>query len=406
MPLGCAMSFNNPNYRPEPSKLLTSKGIVVSGSFFVARGIITLIDDTQLNCLFEVAQMQDGICWAVVYLTDETIYESIVGYLSYVENVKDFSGQSLIDRENIIIKPSRINVNNGHYLNSQMPIVCDISEYSYDSKWNKRDGNETVFFSNLFINEVSQSIKTTIFDKLGESRRAEHELKNLLKKAIEEDRGNNQSSKIEDIINPLIRDTFEKKTISFQFNNEQIAIFYPNSFPKTPDERSYPFEPLSSLKISNEMIPDKWTATNLADWIFGLLSLARGETITWLSKIHLNRITRRTPNVNLTQKRFLPFIEGVVNSNLKSSQYDKTVGFVQNILANILQKPFEEFELYLYKLYDYIFYSSTAFTQQQLSTLLCALYESVVKIWEDKNGEMENELTKENIRALWQALNL
>lgn len=290
--------------------------------FFVdeREGTVYFENQPPCKCFFAVAQMHDGHCWAVMYLWGNNELEIL-------------SIEEEIEQERYKVKQLV-----GTYDEGKHKVVVNLSG-SWFSHFQKTLTHPVEFYFHVEDYSTNHISQQHIYY-----------LANLSVKSNEK--------------------------VSFTVDDVEIASL---DFLKKfhPTNRLN----LSRLIIHDEHVPSGWDNHQVAHTIRILLSFALGRMIVahnwwdnqgqyWFSTpIENNRFTSFTEaNGDFDMAGFL----GGISQNMRAIQ------FVESVLSVILRKNFEDCSFYINKIWDYIYYASSAREQKQRCILLCSVVETIL----------------------------
>lgn len=413
------------HYNPEPSKTILQKGQIVDGSYFLADGRLHFDEGKPIDCEFEVAHMQDGMCWAVVYVKfpeEQTPWEQdqLEKRLRYAIKV---TGKDRVWQRDVEVFLLAWMGQKGGLISSGLRLIFMVGEYEVTIiPENERQSSGTMFcIANLPI-AVRYSPKRTV-----EAERAkfaeemeDKALKTALEKVILLSNDPNHTQK--ELLDIGLKEAQETKEslmndstplyrahIPFRVGDEIIAkLFWLTKL----DDRQFQTQPLAALSINPAKIPSGWTARKVAEWICGLLSLSLGRMISWhyyyippkerdglsLEEHWISRTFQLGTFTAFTEERSYLGIHG-----LEESSYAITL--VEEGLSFIFQQPIANMDEYLSTLNDYVYYASAPADAQHRCTLLCALVESLFSTWEKQTKpQIEDEIKKSHRKKLLDAI--
>ncbi len=299
------------------------------------------------KCFFVVAQMHDGNCWAVMYLggNDELEIVSIMEKIKkrkYV--VRQLIGHDSETGHEIVVNPS-----GGWFHHFQKTPNHHVEFYFHvkDYSTNHTSQQNIYYLANL-------SVK--LDEKVG-----------------------------------FIVDNVEIASIDF------MKEFYPTNRLN-----------LSRLIIHNEHVPNGWDNHQVAHTIRILLGLALGRMIVenhWWD--NQGKYWFSTPIEN---NHFTSFTEANGDFDIAGfsggiSQDMHAIQFVESVLSVILRKNFEDYSFYINKIWDYIYYASSAREQKQRAILLCSVVETILPKLIHQNPEdikLKENLSKLFLKYNWQ----
>lgn len=407
-------------YNPEPSKTLLERGQVVDGSYFLADGLLHFGDNETIECEFEVAHMQSGICWAVVYFPFPDEAENHPVWEKHqledkVQKATKLTGKDRLFQRNIEASLSSRIAWKGNSMFPGLRLVFTVQFYVVELIADIEDRSNGIVFClvNLPIANHYAPERTAEFDRARFMEEVEKAaLEAALQKVIETASENNGSA--EELLKLGIeqaRTTKEDKlnnappaywkTIPFEIEGEIVAQLY---WKHKAEDRQYDCQPLALLRINRNKIPPAWSATHMAEWICNLLSLSVGRMVTWNyyyvppeshnqlppKEYWRSRTVQTATFVALTEEQGYLSIHGF-------DEHSHAIKLVEQVVSYAFGKSKETTNDYLYALADYVYYASTAADDQHRCTLLCALVESLFSIWErltQPNIESETQKTR------------
>ena len=358
-------------YHPTPSDYLRRQGTVVEGSYFFAEGQLTFADEekTSLDCTFEVAQMQDGKCWAVGYIEFGEEYDwqqDFPKIYQLIDNhrFESFKGiENLLGRQVIGYFNSKINRVFSPEHKSGFRILILLSKYEVTYGDSLSFDHYHFYVTNLPLDSGYNPAKR--YDK-------EHDDKERLPQNI-----------------PIYLNDNELACIYWK---EHIAII------------SHASEPISRLELKASAIPHRWSAENIVDWICCLFGIGLGIDVQWTfwqsrkfsNVIPPSKQVWRTRTIQT--QRFTPFIVDDHQASMILNQaYDIGLEeksgewlfyFVESVLQNIVKQNFDETSDYYDLILKYIHYMSISAVLQVQSTILVTMSERIYKLW--VNDDKEN----------------
>lgn len=392
-------------YEPQPSEKLKEYGELLSNSYFLATGTIYSKKRFGLSCKFEIAHMQQGDSYAVVYFVfpefstydDREKYERLVHEATWLEGTEIFNGRT------IVAKVGYRKFQIGDHASRGLQIVYYIDEYSakfQPAEESVAERENSVF--RFYLANLPLRLKySSEFIRRNRKETAERKrLEAIIDKAIEV-----KDQEIEeDELKTILLETADnagkitnragqeelanRDCIALEYNGVEIAKIY---WISNYEERAYNSCPVAMLRIDENSLPPGWKARDLSEWICKFLSIAIGKDVNW----NIYRKLQVQPGIyneivwvsrKIEEKRFNAFTikYGYFREALGVDKEDDAVAFVEAMFAFIFKYDSETTLHFLNAAFDYVRYMSIPTRNPQVtSNLLCALGEFVYRVWEN-----------------------
>jgi len=419
-------------YNPQPSKFLLEQGNVIHESYYLAEGSLSYnlqSSENKLDCEFEVATMEDGSCWSIVYIYFPEGMENSFGLIttsphSLFKDANKLIGKDYLRQSHIEVLPLHLKESktNAMFFIQGLMLIFRVQSYFIDRTHSDFEAQSKIYcLANLPISKYYNPITSAELDEMNLMKELEQQtLRDTLHNVIGLTSTSNlpQDQIVEKGIQDFLRVKEEKflaapspkwKSITFTVQEKTIAQLY---WYNSKVERAFNNQPLSRLRVDQRNLPIGWNADNVAQWISVLLSVALGRRVIWNQSFipasgdrELNRKEFwEAGQVDIG--RFYAFTEhGNFHAQFGIDQDTKAVIFVQQILGHLFQTPFEETQEYLHVAINYTYYASVADDVQQRCTLLCALVENLFSTWKNDNKEIiKDEFPKTQRQSVMDAV--
>jgi len=425
------MSIPSHIYQPSPSVALNNKGKIVETTFYLVENGMLSVDDGneehELECSFEIAQMQSGESWCIVYLQPNTKFKLWQFHL-WLEEIDSnkctltLSGQDKLmgTKINVSIRyvawrPHQVTLptlEHGYRLDclvqryeavraettskwvdfhiTNLPITSHLAwKNVYDSeRYNSREAKFEATL-NAVIDEIENIYSADEVVNVGDIK---SHLQSLAKKSSQDFVKQN---------NRLV----ERKYIPIVIDDNEIAHIY-HRIDYT--DREYNNEPLAILRINQQLLDSDWDVEDIADWICSVLSLGLGRDINWQS----NYISKISDNPKLAEYaisdsylsyarvwrykivnhgKFFALTEETTYIDMKwgINIDSECLKLVNDVLPYIITIP-SMAGAYHYLLRNYIGYASHETTDiKHKSILLALLGEDIFKRWQEVCEEID-----------------
>ena len=400
------MTFPAFIYKHEPSKALSSHGDIVEDSYyFVENGRLLLEDKRELQCKFEVAHMQNGQSWLIVYFQVFESHKDIQFIKQHAMIDLVFFGKDASIGSTVQVYTSQL-VSENTTMGSGSGMRMEFVARRYEVSSNETDIE--VRFVEFYVSNLPLALpyKPSTYEGFRlELERDRHsaELEAAITSAIQ----NRQTDISDDELRKRIEAHIEKagesatnegmslgvaEYIPINIDNVEVGkLFWKRSY----DDRDYDGQPLCRLVIDVEKIADDWGFEEVASWICRLFSLSLGRDVNFNYYLirdfgHEYFFPQRVWISNsISGVSFNAFTEdqGYFRATIGLSADSNSLKFVTDTMSYVLNLPKHHRIKYHEALLTYARYaSSIVSTYEQRCTLLCALGEYIYSAWESVAG--------------------